>query len=245
VTYREETDLTTEAHAPLLGKLLNAAKAIQKIDKRGTHTQGYSYVQAVDVVRTVREELFKRGVIVVPGATGAEHHEYKSSNGKAAFLTTLTLNYRFIEQTTGASIEIPWVGVGADTGGDKGVYKAYTGGLKYALLSLFLIPTTDLNDPERDNFSDATPPDDVPAPRVPNPRIPVDRAKAILDKAIKVGLATLNLDAEPGTPPEFHAVLKAQLALLGVDKIGELDSDNAEAMEAFLRAEETPDGTHT
>jgi hypothetical protein len=73
--------------------------------------------------------------------------------------------------------------------------------------------------------------------RVPNPRIPVDRAQAILQKAVKVGLATLNLDAEPGTPPEFHAVLKAQLALLGVDKIGELDSDTAEAMEAFLANE--------
>lgn len=89
--------------------------------------------------------------------------------------------------------------------------------------------------------SSAAHPDETDPIRAPNPRIPVDRAKAILERCVKTGLATLDLNAEPGTPPEFHPVLKAQLALLGVEKIGELDSDTAETMELFLAKEEEPD----
>jgi hypothetical protein len=242
VTYREETDLTTEAPTALLGKLLKICKAIQYVEKRGRNDHHkYDFVQAVDVTRLVRDQLIKNKLVVIPGAGDAHHLPYGSKGGH---LTTVDLEYHVWDTETGERLTIPWVGVGADTGGDKGIYKAYTGGFKYALIALFQIPMT--NDPERDLLSDPSPStEDVTPVRAPNPRIPVDRAKAILDKAIKVGLATLNLDAEPGTPPEFHPVLKARLALLGVDKIGELDSDNAEAMEAFLRAEETPDGTYT
>jgi hypothetical protein len=241
VTYREETDLT-EAPTELLAKLLDVAKAIHRIDKRGRNDfQKYNYVQAVDVVRDVREQLHERGIMVVPGAGSVQHLPYQASKGGAAFLTTLTLLYRLYDVESGQSIEVPWIGVGADTGGDKGVYKAYTGGLKYALLSLFLIPTTD--DPERDQLTDPTPELTVHSDnaRPAAPRIPVDRAKSILAHALKVGMATVDLEAEPGTPPEFHAVLKAKLAMIGAKKIGTLNVDQAEELEAFLRDEETPD----
>lgn len=240
MTYREETDLTTEAPTTtsLLAKLLKICKAIQYVEKRGRNDHHkYDFVQAVDVTRLVRDQLIKNKLVVIPGAGNAQHLPYGSKGGH---LTTVDLDYTVHDTETGEKVRIPWVGVGADTGGDKGIYKAYTGGFKYALIALFQIPMT--NDPERDLLSDPSPStEEAPVARVPNPRIPVDRAKAILDRCIKTGLATLNLEAEPGTPPEFGAVLRAQLALLGVEKIGELDSDNAEAMELFLAAEETPD----
>lgn len=123
-----------------------------------------------------------------------------------------------------------WVGVGADIGGDKGIYKAYTGGLKYALLSLFLIPTTD--DPERDGFTEGegeTHRDDA---RPAAPRIPQDRAMSILMNAKAVGMAT---EGEGGV--QLHPVFQALLAQQGTDKIGLLNVDSAEAVEAFLREE--------
>lgn len=238
MTYREETDLTSTPPTSLLAKLLKIAKAIQYVEKRGRNQHhNYDFVQAVDVTRTVRDQLIKNKLVVIPGAGNATHLPYGTKGGH---LTTVDLVYNVHDTETGDHIVIPWVGVGADTGGDKGIYKAYTGGFKYALIALFQIPMT--NDPEKDLLSNPSPStEEAPEERVPNPRIPVDRAKAILDRCIKVGLATLNLEAEPGTPPEFHPVLKAQLALLGVDKIGELNSDSAETMELFLAKEEEPD----
>jgi hypothetical protein len=248
VTYREETDLTVtpepvQAPGALLGKLLKIAKAIKFVEKRGHNEHhGYDFVQAVDITRLVRDQLIKNKLMIVPAAGNAQHLPYGSKGGH---LTTVDLAYVVHDTETGESITIPWVGVGADTGGDKGIYKAYTGGFKYALIALFQIPMT--NDPERDLLTDpststeAHPDETDPlnVPRVPNPRIPVDRAQAILQKAILVGLAELDLDAPAGTPPKFHAVLKAKLSQLGVDKIGELNSDSAEDMEAFLANEQT------
>lgn len=69
------------------------------------------------------------------------------------------------------------------------------------------------------------------------PRIPVDRAQAILQQALKANMATLDLEAAPGTLPVFHPAFKAKLALVGVAKIGELSVDAAEDVEEFLRQE--------
>lgn len=220
--------------APLLAKLHRVAEAITNIEKNGRNDfQKYDFVQAVDVVRTVRELLFKERVIVLPAAGNARHHEYQASRGGAAFLTTVDLGYRFMDIDSGALIEVPWVGVGADTGGDKGIYKAYTGGLKYALLNLFLVPTGE--DPEGDSVSvsgeDSKAHKDDERPVAP--RIPVDRAKAILDRAVEINLATM-VDGKPDLSPVFQALLAQQ----GVEKIGALDVDKAEAVEAFLANEE-------
>ena len=70
------------------------------------------------------------------------------------------------------------------------------------------------------------------------PTIPIDRATLILNSAIQAGLTLpLDLDAAPGTPPDFKPVLKAKLATLGVERIGELDVDKAEDIEAWLLKE--------
>lgn len=228
----------------LYAKLHEVAKAIDFFEKRGRNDHHkYNYVQAVDVVRQVREELLERRVIVLPGAPSAEHLTYTASRGGTAFLTTVKLHYRFIDIDTGAAVEVPWIGVGTDTGGDKGIYKAYTGGLKYALTTTFLVPTSD--DPERDQLTDTGSHDPAPAAqqhkddqRPVAPLIPRDRAASILAQAAKVNMATLDLDAAPGTPPEFHPTFKALLSLQGVDKIGMLNVDQAEAVEAWLANEE-------
>lgn len=75
---------------------------------------------------------------------------------------------------------------------------------------------------------------DKDAERPAAPRIPVDRAKLILDAAIAAGLASVD---DGGQNYGFTPVLKAQLATLGVQKIGELNVDQAEAVEAFIAVE--------
>lgn len=218
----------------LLDKLREVAEAIPFVQKRGTNEgQGYSFVQAVDVVRDIRAELLKRSIIVIPSTIPGSLQHFTDTGGKS-FVTTVDLLYRFTDTTTGAEVDVPWTGAGADIGGDKGIYKAYTGGLKYALLSLFLLPTTD--DPEHDALSQ--PPSggvQADAERPAAPTIPLDRAVSIANSAVAAGLAKAPQD-DSGIY-EFSPVMKAKLADVGAEKVGSLNVDQAEAVEAFIAEE--------
>ncbi len=120
-------------------------------------------------------------------------------------------------------------------GGDKGIYKAMTGGLKYALLSLFLIPTTD--DPERDALTEPAAKVSNDADRPAAPTIPADRAYLIAEKAQVLGLIQTETAEGAAATFAFGPVFKAKLATLGVERIGQLNVDQAEDVEAFLANE--------
>jgi hypothetical protein len=221
--------------AALLAKLKAVYEAVQFVEKRGQNDHHkYSYAQALDVIRDVRAALLAQGVIVIPGTVPGSVAHHTETGGKS-FVTTVDLFYRFMDVETGASIQVPWTGAGADTGGDKGLYKAYTGGLKYALLSMFLLPLTD--DPEHDGLTAAPPPAestvDKDADRPVAPRIPIDRARSIAEACIAAGLAS----GGEGQVFEMTPVLKAKLATMNVQKVGALNVDQAEEVEAFIAAE--------
>jgi len=225
------------ATVQLLRKLKAVYDGIPFVEKRG-HNQHhrYAFVQNVDVVRDVRAHLLKQGVIVVPATVPGSVRHLTETGGKS-FVTTVDLIYRFIDTETGAEIQVPWTGAGADTGGDKGIYKAYTGGLKYALISLFLLPMTE--DPEHDGLTEQPDPGKQrDAERPAAPTIPRDRATLILNAAIDAGLASAEqTEADGPVAYTFTPILKAKLADLGVEKIGALNVDQAEELEAFIAAE--------
>lgn len=230
----------TQVNAPvaLYDKLYEVAKAIPFVEKRGENDHHkYSFVQAVDVTREVRAQLLERKIIVIPGTVAGSIRHLTDTGGKG-FVTTVDLVYTFIDAETGEQVSFNWTGAGADVGGDKGLYKAYTGGLKYALLAMFLLPTTD--DPEHDalTVADAAPQGggaDKDAERPAAPTIPIDRAKSIAEAAAAAGLATAPESDDAAWT--FSPVLKAKLADVGVDKIGQLNVDQAEAVEAFIAEE--------
>lgn len=220
-----ETDQRT-----LHQKLHEIAEAIGSIAKSGRNEHHkYDYVEAAEVTRKIREELLKRNIIVLPSAAGVEH--FTETGGKS-FVTTVALSYRFIDCDSGSEESIEWVGAGSDVGGDKGLYKAYTGGLKYALLNTFLISTGD--DPERDDTSEAPGQEHKDDARPAAPEIPLDRAKAILEQAVAAELAK-----KEGTGATLKPVFKAKLAAVGVNtgKIAHLNVDQAEDVEAWIAAE--------
>lgn len=231
-----ETNLTPSV--AILQKLRSVHDEVQFAQKRGQHAQGYSFVQALDIVRDLRAALLAQNIIVIPATVPGSLRHHTETGGKQ-FVTTIDLVYRFTDTETGEFVDVPWTGAGADIGGDKGLYKAYTGGLKYALLSLFLLPTTD--DPEHDGLTQpepepaATTTVDKDAERPAAPRIPLDRARLLMEQAVAAGLATP--PSEEGQAYEMTAVLKAQLQTLGVTKVGSLDVDKAETLEAFIHAE--------
>jgi hypothetical protein len=186
----------------LFAKLCRVAGAIERVEKKGKNTHhGYEYVRAADLVAEVRRHLIAEGLIVIPSATNARHE---------GTLTTVDLEYRFIDSESGAWIVVPWQGVGFDKGGDKGIYKAFTGAMKYVLLSTFLIPTTD--DPETDAVSN---------PRaVPVPAIPRSRAERLVKRAKDAGVE--------------EDAFRAKLAEVGAGAVVSLNVDQAEEVEAWI-----------
>lgn len=134
----------------LSGKLAEIMSEVGYISKGGTNSaQGYKYVMASQVADTIREKLAAHGIAIIPGDIVLLSEE-KSPSGKQTVLT-FKYSWHLVDGETGQQHTIYSLGAGADSG-DKHVYKATTGALKYALLTTFLIPTGD--DPENDS-SDA------------------------------------------------------------------------------------------
>jgi hypothetical protein len=120
-------------------KLLRIMEEIDAIPKRGYNDfHKYAYAMGSDVFDAVRKLFVKHGI-----ALTASLKEIK----REGEITTIINTYTLYDVETGDSVSIDTPGAGQDKG-DKGVYKAETGGTKYFLMTNFLIPTG--NDPEEE-----------------------------------------------------------------------------------------------
>ena len=126
------------------------------VQKRGWNDfHKYHYVTEGDLVSTIRPLLAKIGVIIIPSVVEEVRYPdaIQERNGMSS-LTSVTVQYTVTDGKETITFRMP--GHGADKG-DKGVYKAITGSMKYALMKLFMVETGD--DPERDNPGVAEAPD--------------------------------------------------------------------------------------
>lgn len=132
----------------LVAKLCEVMAAVEKIPKRGINEHyGYTYATEADVVEHVRQELARRKVFLLPSVQGVTEREVVTRKGNKEIVTTVKVEYTFHDAESGETLAFTMLGSGQDAG-DKGVYKALTGSIKYALMKAFLIPTGD--DPERE-----------------------------------------------------------------------------------------------
>jgi hypothetical protein len=186
----------TTANDTLLARLVQVAQEIDHIDKGGYNkAQDYNFVKATDVARALREGLYKRGILTVVDSTIDSILPYTSGKGGQMFLTTVSGTITFIDTLTDATLVAVGVGQGTD-GGDKGVFKAITGMLKYMLTSTFLIPNEG-DDPEVDR-SDEKEERKAPSNPVVATRRPVVDTTAFAAKAKALGLEGRNLKAFVG-----------------------------------------------
>lgn len=132
----------------LFAKLVEVAQAIDHVEKGGRNTaQSYDYVRAVDVARIVRKELSDRGVVPITSTRVVSVEPAgQTRSGAIQYLTTIAGTVTFHDSESSDLVSFDIVGQGIDTG-DKGIYKAITGALKYALTTAFLIPN-EADDPE-------------------------------------------------------------------------------------------------
>lgn len=113
---------------------------IQKDKKNDFHK--YMYASEEAIKRAFHEKFVQEGILFNFSVDGAQVND--SADG---YLTTIHCTFSFTDIVTGESINGKFCGQGSDKG-DKGIYKAITGAIKYCLTSNFLIPTGD--DPEKD-----------------------------------------------------------------------------------------------
>ena len=130
----------TGALAKKLAEVMGVANRIPKRGRNDFHK--YDYATEADIAEAIRAELAQRSVMLFPAITKVNREPVGE---KGSVLTTLDMEFMFVDGETGESITRQWAGAGTDKE-DKGLYKAMTGGEKYFLLKTFLMPTGD--DPE-------------------------------------------------------------------------------------------------
>lgn len=138
----------------LAGKLAEACDAVGGVSKKGRNqAQGYDFVRAADVAMAIRHELFQRGVVIIPNEIecSTKQVEYKTAKGEDRRANEVVLRTAYTITDGTETLLMHGYGIAWDTG-DKAVYKAKTGALKYFLRGLGLIP--DELEPESDEKID-------------------------------------------------------------------------------------------
>ncbi len=137
----------------LVAKLAEACDAVGGVEKKGRNEfQRYNYVKAADVAKAIRHELFSRGILtLISEKEWKKIADIPTNSGNVLALMQLSADVTFVDgmETVGP---LQAFGTAMDSG-DKAIYKAKTGILKYALRDLGLIPD-EKDDPEFDEDID-------------------------------------------------------------------------------------------
>lgn len=134
----------------LINKLIEVSKAIGYLQKdKKNKMQGYNYLSEAKIKETIKKHFEEQGIVFNYSTVEVREYEISPTHkGTKQFVTIAEGTYQFIDSESDVAMNGTWFGSGSDTG-DKGLYKAITGGIKYVLNTNFLIPTGD--DPEKDN----------------------------------------------------------------------------------------------
>jgi hypothetical protein len=124
----------------LAAKLSQIMGTVDRIPKNGRNDfHGYYYATEADVAEHVRKLLTEKNIIMISDMKECEQF---------GEITRVKIRFTFYDGDSDETISFCVFGDGHDKL-DKGVYKAFTGAEKYALMKTFLIPTGD--DPEGDS----------------------------------------------------------------------------------------------
>jgi len=134
----------------LIFKLSEVMGSLPWLEKRGQNqAQRYAYATEADALDMVREKLAAKRIFVLTSIDAATRSDTgkKTSSGTPVSVAEIRTKHTFMDGETGESLEVFGAGWAEDSG-DKAIYKAITGAMKYFLMKNFMIPTGD--DPEED-----------------------------------------------------------------------------------------------
>lgn len=185
-----------------LNKIMEEVGSLDK-DKKNT-TQGYEYLSESNVKHAIQPLLVKHGVLFkVDLVRSYVDRELTTKMGGTLIKTEAELKYTFIDCDSKEMLEGTFMGSGTDSG-DKGIYKAITGAIKYILTSTFLIPTGD--DPEDEK--DEKPVASKPVYNKPyTPKAPTT-SKEVKDATQGIVEAPNTTDTPPTDPTLLSLIIK-------------------------------------
>lgn len=150
--------------------LIKANKAIGAIAKNNANQQQHFMFRGVDdVYNELHPILAECGIVIIPEVVNYEVSERQARNGILLY-TRATILHHFTAED-GSHVTTKVVGEAMDSG-DKGMNKAMSIALKYALFQLFTIPTKEDKDPDATSYeivpqtAEATPVDTAYQSRV-------------------------------------------------------------------------------
>jgi hypothetical protein len=124
--------------AKALCAVMSRVRYVPETGKNQFHR--YSYASDEDLLTVLQPAMADAGLAMVPTRVESTTVEHSADQkGKAQWRTEVLVTYALMH-ASGETVTIQAPGCGID-GEDKGVYKAMTGALKYALRHTFLVPT--------------------------------------------------------------------------------------------------------
>ena len=137
----------------LVSKLARIVSEIDHVEKKGRNEfQRYAYVKAADLANVVRKKLAAANVFMLSDVVKRETASHPAKDGGTWLFENIEVKYTFLDGDSDQTLAFTMPGTGADKG-DKAIYKAITGSLKYALRNAFLVPD-EKADPEGDETID-------------------------------------------------------------------------------------------
>lgn len=219
----------------LRAKLAAAMGEIGWVKKDGRNdAQRYNFTSAEGVADAVRSVLAKYGVDVEPDVTEWTVHESQTKSGGTMHYHRVMVAWTFTDADSDEKVgPLRFPGEGMDSG-DKAVYKAMTGSLKYALRMKFLIPFGD--DPEENGEHDGEVYSGGAGPSAPQSRTEAVKAKVAAQNGKGDRLAAIVQGLEAlGLKTTAARTVKAR-QVLGHD-FKPTDADDLAAMEKWIEAQ--------
>jgi hypothetical protein len=136
----------------LAGKLARILGDIGAIKPEGRNQfHGYDYITEGQLSSALKVRLSQAGIFLLTSVDDVTMQRVTNQKGNEENLVTVRTTHTFMDSDTGEAYQVKGVGMGIDPG-DKAIYKALTGGLKYVLMKNFLV--SDHTDPEADEGVD-------------------------------------------------------------------------------------------
>jgi hypothetical protein len=148
---------TTKQIYPAIARVMAAVKAITKSQRN--QAQGFNFRGIDDVMNELHTLFAKEGVFILPECLDYDVKEVKAlqynnqgqpMKERVTLYTRVKVAFHFTAPDGSEVVTINY-GEGMDNG-DKGMNKAMSIALKYALLQMLLIPTNEQKDPDAESY---------------------------------------------------------------------------------------------
>ena len=134
-----------------LGEVMGKIGAIDK--ERKNEQQGFMFRGIEDFMNSLHGLMAEAGIIILPSEIEHIQENFETTNREGRkslqFRTRLHLRFTFASTEDGSTVTADGWGEAADNG-DKGYNKCKSIALKYVLMQMFLVPTKDIADPDKE-----------------------------------------------------------------------------------------------